>query len=230
MMNVNAIGRLCGHLTPAESFRLIVAAFCRGDGTEQDRLVRAAGRLTFSVSDHAPLASAFIEVHLGTFLELLDTAALYTDAIQLADDAAIAYAAEGADNGPEHTEAGSAGDTSEAEAGSEPRAGTGRFRDLTLACGYILKAQADGWNCFCERRGLPSFAIWRGLPGYDRLQRALQLAEKASFDREGMLRWLERTRPEGEPAAAAVPITAESAATGLEGFYQRQVASWSGGH
>src|SRR5688572_10020205 len=85
-MNASSIARHYGSLTPEERFRLIFAAGASGDEAERDRLVRAGGRITLSMQDHAPYAHAFDELALLVFLELLEEAARYLDALTRADD------------------------------------------------------------------------------------------------------------------------------------------------
>jgi hypothetical protein len=85
-MNANAIAKHYGRLKPEERFRLILAAGARGDEAEQDRLAAAGQRLTLSMYDHEPFGHAFDEVALSTFLELLEAAADYLDALTWADE------------------------------------------------------------------------------------------------------------------------------------------------
>ena len=79
-MKANAIARNYGCLTPEERFRLILAAGGRGDEAERERLMKAGGRITLVMSDHAPFAHAFAEIALLVFIELLDAASSYLEA------------------------------------------------------------------------------------------------------------------------------------------------------
>jgi hypothetical protein len=92
----------------------------------------------------------------------------------------------------------------------------------------MLRTKADGWKRFCERLDIPPFLLWEGLPGFDRLRRALALAERAAFEPEGMLRWLNAIRPAGEPELANVPVTAATVAAATEELFQKYVAWWGG--
>src|ERR1700757_4051374 len=74
-----------------------------------------------------------------------------------------------------------------------------RYLDVAPAAGFVLRMKAEGWKLFCKRLTVPPFALWEGLPGFERLQRALSLSEKAAFEAEGFLRWLNVIRPAGEP-------------------------------
>src|SRR5262249_32534891 len=89
--------------------------------------------------------------------------------------------------------------------------------NLALARGYKLKTKAAGWQRFCGRLTVPPFATWEMLPGFDRLRRALKLAESAAVLPEGMLRWVNmELRPEGAPEATELRFTAEAVADETE--------------
>src|SRR5262249_18691687 len=103
-----------------------------------------------------------------------------------------------------------------------------RMFDLVLASGYILRTKADGWKLFCERLNVPSFSLWKVLPGFDRLERALALAEKVAFVSEGFLHFLNRIRPMGEPELTEVPLTVEGIADETAKLYQVRVKWWGG--
>jgi hypothetical protein len=128
-------------LTPQERFQLILAAGARGDEAEQARLANAGGRVRLSLQDHAPYALAFGELNLISFIDLLENAADYLDAIHQADDAEMIGGGEPA----EEREDGGAGDTGTEDAGeaaAERAAPTvaGQLLCLALAKGFTLKA------------------------------------------------------------------------------------------
>jgi hypothetical protein len=210
-------------LTPEERFRLILAASGRGDVAERERLLRAGGRISLSMQDHAPYARALDDLDTMVFLELLEEAARYQDAF---------HQLHCCDQGDD--------DEVEKKRDEEPNAGTNeeeldgdwavwhRYFDIALASGYILRAKADGWKLFCERMTILPFLFWEMLPGFDRLQRALALAEKAAFTAEGFLRWLNRIRPKGVREWTELPITAELVAKVNEAFFRERVRWWNG--
>jgi hypothetical protein len=103
-----------------------------------------------------------------------------------------------------------------------------RYLDLALAAGFVLRTKAEGWKLFCKRLTIPSFALWEGLPGFDRLQRALNSSEKMAFEAEGFLRWLNAIRPAGEPERLKVPLTAEGLADANEELFRERVDWWGG--
>jgi hypothetical protein len=99
---------------------------------------------------------------------------------------------------------------------------------LALGHGYVLKTKTDGWKLFCERMNVPPFAAWKHLPGYERLQRALKLAEEVAFVPEGFLRYLDAIRSAGEPELTEVPLTVERVAAAAEDMFRQRVTWWGG--
>jgi len=242
-MKANAVARNYGCLTPEERFRLIMVANGRGDDAERERLVNAGGRITLSMFDHAPLVHAFDEIALLVFVELLAEASSYLESFHRVDDASEwDDAGEGNDDDAIDEDEELAGSAEEDEPDSNGSAGvaagqkkrekrrTARQRrlNLTLAAGFVLKVKAGGWKLFCERLSVPPFAAWKGLPGFDRLERALALAEHTAFEPAGMVRWLNDVRPAGTPALSAVPLTVEGIADATAKMFQDRVAWWGG--
>jgi hypothetical protein len=204
-------------LTPEERYCLMLAASARGDETERDRLIQASGHITWSLRDYAPFANALTRLDMIVFLDLLEEAARYHDAF---DDL---HRVEPDDEDEEESD----GEVNEEEL-ERDWALWERYFDLALASGYVLRAKAEGWKLFCEKLNIPPFLLWEMLPGFDRLQRALALAEKAAFTSEGFLRWLNRVRPRGKAELKEVPLTAEAVAHELEGAYRERVQWWDG--
>jgi hypothetical protein len=134
------------------------------------------------------------------------------------------------DGGEEVCAEGSDSDDIDSDRGRRP---TGRrWLDIALATGYLLKARADGWKQFCERMKVRPFVLWECLPGYKRLQIALGLAEGSpdfpgpAFEREGMIAWLNATRPEGEPKVGELGATPDLYAESLEDTFRERAAWW----
>jgi hypothetical protein len=232
-MNANAVAKNYGSLTPEERFRLILAAAGRGDEAERDRLANAGQRITYTMSDHSPYARAFGELADLVFMELLEDAARYQDA--LVRGAGGAFDGEEEDCGAAEVEEGGRAEGGPgAKADAEPEDDAGerpawqRTLDLALAAGFTLKTKADGWMLVCERLSVPPFLLVEGLPGFDRLQRALKLAEHAAFLPEGMVRWLNATRPEGAPEVEGLGLTPEKCAEKLEVIFRDRVEWWGG--
>jgi hypothetical protein len=235
-MNANAVAKHYGSLTPEERFALILAAVARGDETERQRLASAAGRVTFSMPDHAPMADAFMHLAFLFYLELLEEVARYDECYFRADIAFEAFPGRGpcpgrdpADEGAE-AGAGAAGD-----GGAVPvapgRAGLSlgdRYLRLALAAGFTLRTKAVGWKLFCTRRGIPPLAFWDGMPGFDRLRRALDLTDKAALTADGFLRWLNEARLSGRPAFTAVPLSVEGVADVAEALLRKCLGSCGG--
>jgi len=201
-------------LTADERFRLIIAAAGRCDDTEQDRLIRAGSRITCSMPDSAPYSYAFNTLAPQVFIDLLEEAARYYDALRRLED----VEREGGDDEARLKKDDPDGD----------RPVRNRYMDLALASGYVLKTKEEGWKLFCERWSIPPFMLWEKLPGFDRLQRALELTEKVAFVPKGFLRWLNRTRAAGEPEVTEISMTAEGQAEVNEQAFQELVQWWSG--
>jgi hypothetical protein len=236
-MNANAVAKHYDCLTPEERFRLVLAASGRGDQAERDRLVRAGQWIKLSMQDQAPYAHAFDELALLTYLELLEEAACYLDALDWAGNARDGSGDEEGQAEEDHCEAD--GDEAEAEAdakaGADRRANDARNRpswqralDLALAAGFVLRTKADGWKRFCARLSVPPFLLWQELPGFDRLQRSLALAENVAFVPEGMRCWLNAIRPAGVPELTQVPLTIGAVVDATEEAFRRRVQWWGG--
>src|SRR5262249_16056021 len=157
---------------------------------------------------------AFFEVALMVFIELLDEAARCDDAWLRAD----AHDPFG-DDEDEVEDPREAGDEPGAQAGAvsvkdgaRKRPAWQRFGDIAMASGFVLRTKAAGWALFCERLTIPPFGHWEGLPGFDRVQRALNMGEKLAFTPEEMRRWLNRRRPAGQPEVQGLGLTPEGCA------------------
>jgi hypothetical protein len=238
-MNANAVTKHYSNLTPEERFRLMVAARARGDAAERDRLINSGQRITVSTQDHAPYARAFDELAFLIFIELLEEAARYLEAFVHADDVHALFGDDDQEEvDEEHAVAeapaaereGSEGNAKSklAQSDSGARSSGERYLDLALAAGFVLRTKVDGWKRFCERLTIPPLAFWEGLPGYDRLQRALKLTENAAFDAEGFVQWLNRIRPAGYPQRTLPPLTVEGMAAAAEKVFRERVERWGG--
>jgi hypothetical protein len=76
-VNTKALARHYGVLTPEERLPLIMAASVRGDETEYGRLMHSAPKVSYRVPDYFGHGVALSDVSHITFMELLDTAALF---------------------------------------------------------------------------------------------------------------------------------------------------------
>lgn len=234
-MNTNAIAKNYAALTPEERFRLILAASGRGDEVERDRLANAGGRITLTMRDHAPYAHAFEEVALLVFVEMLEEAARYCDAFRRSSDVRDFFGDDDDQEGEAEGGGGEVNDEAEVRDEGGPPEGDvpkkpawQRTLEIAYAAGFVFRTKADGWKLFCERMNVPPFLVWEGLPGIDRLRRALDLTEIAAFAREGFLRWLNDVRGVGEPELTEVPLTVERVADATEKMFQARVEWWSG--
>lgn len=213
-MKANPLAKDYGYLTPEERFRLIMAADGRGDDAETERLVRAGGRLTLSMSDHAPYMFAFEQLQLRTFLELLEEANGYIESLTRVKDA-----------GNEAN--GQADETGAAESADEHADDRlEQLLDGALAAGFLLRAKANGWTQFCEQMQVPPFLQWESLAGFGRLKRALALAEDIAFTAEEFLKWLNRLR--SMSAQKLTGVSAEEVAAEYEEVFRDGVRWWTG--
>jgi hypothetical protein len=217
-MNANAVAKHYAYLTPEERFRLILAASGRGDKAERDRLAHASARVGLTIPDHFPHAHAFQDVAVMTFIELLEEAARYRDALTMA-------CGEETEEEDDLDDEPAAEDVPE-DAGERPVCQ--RFFDLALGAGFVLRTKAEGWNLFCERLAVPPHLLWSVFLGFDRLQGTLALAEKVAFAPEGYLRWLNRSRPAGRPERQSVPLTVEGVADATAEAFRLHVEWWGG--
>ena len=242
-MNASILAKKYCSLTPEERFRLILAARGRGDEAEGDRLANSGNRLTLSAQDHVPYLNAFDELALLVFIELLDEASGYDDACESADEEACysfddddeevdSDEAETATGGEAEEEPGAKTHAEQAEGWAGERPLWQRTRDLAFAAGFMLRTKTEGWKLFCERMHIPPFLLWEMLPGFDRLQRALALAEKAAFFPEDMVRLLNTIRRKNKHEATVATVenlmSAEKVADELAKMF-RQRANWWGG-
>jgi hypothetical protein len=191
-------------LKPEERYRLILAASGRGDVAERERLSRSGERIALSMQDHAPWAHAFNELALLQFIELLEEAAAYLNSFHCWDS--------------EEQE-----DSPEDEAKMDE---TVQEVDVPLALGYMLRAKVEGWDLFCEKLNIPPFLHWEELPGFKRLQVALDLTKRAAFTPEGIVKWLNRVRPAGVPELTKAPLPADELAKAYKDAYWQRAQWW----
>lgn len=236
-MKGKALARKYVKLTAEERFRLIVAASARGDKVERERLMNAGERHVLALKDHVPYSLAFDELSQLIFIELLEEAARYLEALDHADHVHDLFGDDEEEGTDEVEEEGKTVDkegadakvpAEAAEAGDGERPILQRYLDMALAAGFALRTKAEGWKLFCQRMTIPPFAVWEGLPGFDRLQRALNLSETAAFEAGGFLRWLNDIRPAGEPQRLKVPLTVEGLADATEELFRQRVEWWGG--
>ncbi|SRR5579871_5816918 len=235
-MKAKALVRNYVKLTAEERFRLILAASARGDKVERDRLVNAGERLVLGTKDHVPYSQAFDELALLIFIELQEEVARFLEAFARTDHVDNFFGDDEEEHGGkveegesvenETSEAKSDAESVEVSAGERPI--FQRSLDLALAAGFVLRTKAEGWKLFCQRMTVPPFTLWEGLPGFERLQLALSLSEKAAFEAEGFLRWLNSIRPAGEPKRLKVPLTVEGLADATEELFRERVEWWGG--
>ena len=216
-MNNKVLAANFNVLAPEERFRLVFAAGARQDDVEQQRLMRSAPKKKFVVGDYIPYSNAFDEVAQLAYLDLLEKAQQYVDAWRDVEPFVANSAGDGA--------TASCPESSASDAAAAP---ADRRMNLALVYGFMLKTNADGWQLFCERLCLPPYVLWKVLPGFARLQRALAVAQEAAFVPEDMLRWLNETRPPGTPEVTDVVLTPAKVAAELDQFFRERACWWGG--
>src|SRR5262245_5854378 len=80
-MNTNGLAKHYDRLTPFDRCRLYLAAIDRGDSVERHRVLRAAGACVRTAPDHTPHLDALCALSEWFFMDLLETAALFNDAL-----------------------------------------------------------------------------------------------------------------------------------------------------
>jgi hypothetical protein len=219
-MSAHAVAKHYDRLTPDERFRLSLAAIERGDESEQERLSQAGKDLVLSMPDLAPWSHAFDELAMLIFMELLEEAAKHRQAFERWCDADESWGEDEADE-----------DQSPSAESIRPM--KARCLDLYLAQGFMLATKVDGWKLFCQRLNIPPFALWQHLPGFDRLQLAIELLQDnefrpgPAFRPEAMLRYLRSFRDQPEPSPENL-ICPERLAADLDSLFRQRVQWWGG--
>jgi hypothetical protein len=175
-----------GALTTDERFRLMLAARGRNDEAEEDRLIASARMIPVRMRDLFPHLMAFQTVSMLAFIELLDHAA----------DAEAAWLA--------------------AESACENKKGSARWARIAQALGYRLRIKWLGWTRFCEELCVPPRHFWVGLPGLERIDRALAATECSDAE---FLAILNANRKPGQSPLTASPLTVEAAAVALRQMF-----------
>ena len=219
-MTAKTLASNYSQLTPEERFKLIVAAGDRGDEAEQKRLSNASKRITLSTVDYSPFADALQELAIVVFLDLVEEAAANRDAFHHWCDADMTDFIDGKKRTP-------------ATPKKDAQTNKDQLFGLFLAQGFMLRTKAAGWKLFCDRLGISPFGLWQYLPGFERLQRELNIVEGtpdqsgAAYTPTGMARWLNTVRPSGDPVVTEANImTAERCADGLEAAFRERVCWW----
>jgi hypothetical protein len=219
-MNTNALTRQYPQLTGEERFKLILAADDRGDEAEADRLANAAKKLHLCCSDHLPYLEALNKLTVLVFTDVVEQAANHLEMLERLESASLwddtfgkKRRSTGREDGPTRHD---------------------RLWESSLAQGFVLRIRMQGWKLFCERMGIAPLRVWKTLPGFERLQRALEMAElqstsKRPFSCADAVRWANRRLPDGEPERTEADIiTAARFADALDAAF-RELVEWYGG-
>jgi hypothetical protein len=199
-VNANVLTRHYARLTPAERFRLILAAGARGDETEQNRLCRSGQLLTLNVPDYLPWAYAFDELAGMVFLEILEEAAKHHDAFDRWCDTDSArmfdlYLAQG-------------------------------FILKVKLAGWQLFCERLGISAFAAWQRFPGFQrLQHALQLFDNKA----TGPISAFRPEEMQRWLSQRCPKGTPKPSLENlISPERFADELDKVFSQRVVWWGG--
>jgi hypothetical protein len=176
-------------LTPDERFKLMLAARGRNDEAEEDRLIHAGETIPVRMRDIFPHLMAFQTVSMLAFIELLDHAA---------DAEAAWFAAESSVESEERAE---------------------RWGRIANVFGYRLRVKWLGWIRFCEEMTVPPRHFWVGLPGLERIERSLQVAELMDCSDAEFLAIVNAGRKPSRAEVTEVGFTVEAAATTLRQMF-----------
>jgi hypothetical protein len=176
-------------LTPDEMFRLMLAARGRNDEAEEDRLIHAGETIPVRMRDIFPHLMGFQTVSMLAFIEMLDHAA----------DAEAAWFA--------------------AESSVESEERSDRWSRIAKVFGYRLRIKWLGWVRFCEEMTVAPRHFWVGLPGLERIERSLQVAEQMACSDAEFQEIVNAGRKPGRAKVTEVGFTVEAAATSLRQMF-----------
>lgn len=110
-----------------------------------------------------------------------------------------------------------------------------KLRSLSRYNGFLLLTRVAGWKLFCERLGIPPYAVWAELPGFHRLRAAVEPAKGEhgppidAFDRAGMERYLSEIgsiHATDEEPTSVTPPTPESYADDFDQILTERARFW----
>ncbi|MFO0938297.1 MAG: hypothetical protein U0798_17465 [Gemmataceae bacterium] len=208
-MTFSTLHKKYRQLTPQERFKLIDAAQVRDDQPEIERLSRSGQMVDICIRDYQPYAMAFQDVCMTAFMEAANLAGFYRDMMFL--DAQqrlyrmeeLQWDRESGIDAVENVEVDETDTGDDATHSDQPDPddndpGQQESHERMLAAGYVFRQKVLGWKLFCKRLGVPPFARWECLPGYERVMQLLDVSKLLAFDRKGILDWLNRHREPGE--------------------------------
>jgi hypothetical protein len=187
-MNANRLIRQYEKLTPWERVPAIIAARDRGDKVEADRLAQTAPTETWSIVNFKWVYESLHILANFYALELLDLAAFYYEA-------SAAW-------GEDYLHLGK----KEAKEAKKRREESRR-----MIC-FLFVRKADMWQAFCAGAGVDPQALFRELPGFERIRRFEELARDMALSPEEAAAFLERIGPSGRGDGPPIKVTFASAA------------------
>ena len=197
-MKTSSLDRQYDKLTPWERLPLIVAAEGRGDSVELDRLFRSAPQKTFWIADVFGLRRGLERVASILMLKLID----------------LAHKIEKIEDCLEWHMVSRRTITKEYEKRCKESLGT---------LGYRFLVHVDGWRLFCDQLSIDHDILLRGLPGYDSIRQAEEMARLLAFTEDEYLDF----QGTADPSKQFVVTTAETEAAAMHDFLEAGLAQWS---
>ena len=209
-MNTNGLAKLYDGLTPRERLPLMVAASCRGDAAESERLIRSAPNKTMGVPDYQGWSEGLFALsafHLATQLEL--TARYWQTS-------------------------GALGVVPRFVKKMDAKRRSEGLLNVIRILAYRFVVESDAWKLFCAGLNIDPEALLRDQPSYGMIRGMENSARAVGFTAEEALAYLRRAEEAAEESpgqsAAAEEYrigTAAERAQEMQEFLEERVASWS---
>jgi hypothetical protein len=196
-MTTAKLAKLYDQLTPRERLPLLIAAGRRGDDAERERLIRAAPRVSYRVTDYHGLADAMQLVVMWHLVERLDLGARYWLLSGLSD---------------------------ELEAAERPadRKRADRIEAAVRTMALRFCNEVDGWGLFCRDLNIDPNALLADLPAFDTVTHMERSARLLANTPEEAAAYF---RAKGKSELARMP-TAEDVAESLRGLLAWGERQW----
>jgi len=177
-MNTNGLSKLYDRLTPAERLPLLIAASCRGDEEESQRLAQSSPQRTYSLCDHFALGVALQEAATFHMVAMLDRAAQvwqgwgFLACLQRSPRKIT----------PEEDE---------------------RLLGLLRWHAYLFKIEDEGWARFCAEQEIEPDALLDCIPGFNMLKQTREQVQRLAYSFEEATSFLRSKGIEGTPTVEA---------------------------
>jgi hypothetical protein len=219
-MNTNSLDKLYSQLSAKERLALTIAAGCRDDASERQRLADSAPRQRFEAGHHYDLGTALLEAAHLHLLTLLDLAAKYWQCWGLC----------GWRNFQRHASTVARADS--ARKRRQPDEQELRLIGQVRYHAFLFVTHVDGWKRFCAEWPMEPESLLDHQPGWDMVQQTERRARENAYCEEDAAFFLLAHRPIPEPFAEGIArpelITVEGLAEAWRTVMARQVAPEKG--